>query len=65
MSKSPEYVNVVDPDIHPLERIKQWTEQIEKNNGSAFCHSLSTRVLVVHCVRDMHVPMKLARAADP
>ena len=26
---------VVHPDIHPLERIQQWTEQIEKNNGSA------------------------------
>ena len=30
---SAEYV--VHPDIHPLERIEQWTEQIEKNNGSA------------------------------
>lgn len=26
---------VVNPNIHPLERIEQWTEQIEKNNGSA------------------------------
>ena len=26
---------VVHPDIHPLERIQQWTAQIEKNNGSA------------------------------
>ena len=24
---------VVHPDIHPLERIKQWGEQIEKNEG--------------------------------
>ena len=24
---------VVHPDIHPLERIKEWGEQIEKNNG--------------------------------
>lgn len=30
---SAEYV--VHPDIHPLERIEQWTQQIEKNNGSA------------------------------
>eukprot|EP01045_Picozoa_sp_COSAG04_P011685 COSAG04_NODE_761_length_10520_cov_3.835428_2_plen_106_part_00 len=24
---------MVHPDIHPLERIKQWGEQIEKNEG--------------------------------
>eukprot|EP01046_Picozoa_sp_COSAG06_P027277 COSAG06_NODE_2398_length_6956_cov_2.091877_4_plen_259_part_00 len=47
---------VVDPDIHPLERIKQWTEQIEKNNGSAFCHSLSTSILAVRCVRGDTLP---------
>ena len=45
---------VVHPDIHPLERIQQWTEQIEKNNGSTWaagaplwqqgscCHECST-----------------------
>lgn len=27
---------VVHPDIHPLERIQQWTDQIEKNNGSTW-----------------------------
>jgi tetratricopeptide (TPR) repeat protein len=37
---------VVHPDIHPLERIQQWTAQIEKNNGSASAAGTPWAVMV-------------------